>query len=800
MSNNTVRTEEELLDIFADNAQGRITAQSMRDFVVTSFTNPGPQGNTGAQGATGPQGNIPSFSNVTALKAVASPPTMAQTTGYYTPGDGGGGIFRWDPTDTSSSDNGGTIHAPTSGASGRWKRVYDGWINARWFGVNSSQADNTQALQNAVNWATTVLSSAGWNGCVVFIPGGYYRFKFLDGTSGLSTITIASDNITIMGEGRATCLTTRSSGQQVPYFFTWSQTGVRGNGGGIKDITLSGNSQTQWGVFLDSWRYWEASNFQCNDVYSGLIDVCNNQNTFGENISIRHCDYIMSSATNSCFPQYGVRLRAGSVGGWSECVIRDCLFVGVWDTGVILDGCQRCTVSQVGVGNDGTSSNTIDGSSRTGVLHAVVITNSVTNPSTADTGYHTIENIYMESHVGTETTTNNVAVWIDTPASQTTGFNRFNRVRNVAISTTVGPGIFRVTNTSATTNLTAFNTFEGNRRAINSNLVQVGPNVTDTYIYLTPNSGQLSKVLDQGVRTYINGARNFAYGALYPNSTVGTGAVDVGFITRDTATGRVCWQDRFNVPVLIGPRPGADVVSPYGAQRITTLATPGAPVPVPTITGSTTYTYYVVAIDKNGNKTPPGPAGTITNGPLSPVGSSFITITWSPVDGAVTYDLLRGDTSHSVATGLTTCYYQDQATSTSAYTASVTSPPGTLTVDGHVSLSSATTPTIAAGAGAGTSPTVSVSGNDQSGTISIATGSSPSTSATVATVSFGAAFSSTPNSVILTPANGNAAALNGNSLVYEDKTSRGTSSFVLKVGSSALTSSTTYLFNYMVGY
>ena len=37
------------------------------------------------------------------------------------------------------------------------------------------------------------------------------------------------------------------------------------------------------------------------------------------------------------------------------------------------------------------------------------------------------------------------------------------------------------------------------------------------------------------------------------------------------------------------------------AQRITSLATPAAPVVTPHTAGSTTWTYYVVAIDKDGN-------------------------------------------------------------------------------------------------------------------------------------------------------------------------------------------------------
>jgi hypothetical protein len=79
---------------------------------------------------------------------------------------------------------------------------------------------------------------------------------------------------------------------------------------------------------------------------------------------------------------------------------------------------------------------------------------------------------------------------------------------------------------------------------------------------------------------------------------------------------------------------------------------------------------------------------------------------------------------------------------------------GTLTVNGHI-ITGGSTPTIAAGTGAGTGPTVSISGNDTSGTITITTGTSP-TAGTLATVTFGSTYGSAPR-VTFTPDNGSAA-------------------------------------------
>jgi hypothetical protein len=282
-------------------------------------------------------------------------------------------------------------------------------------------------------------------------------------------------------------------------------------------------------------------------------------------------------------------------------------------------------------------------------------------------------------------------VRIESPSGQT-GNNRFNRISNVNTSYNSGaaPALLRITNASAVDGSVNHNTFTGNRRPITyADQITIGLYVKDTYLYLTAGASTLGliKLYDQGTRTYVNGVRTAVYrnSATWPDNTPGTGETDVGEITRDITTGRVIWQDQYNDSVLIGPRPGVDVVSPYGAQRITSLATPAAPKITLSNTGSTTWTYYVVAIDKDGNKTPPSAAKTVTNGPATLGTGNYNLVTWFPVEGAVKYDLLRGDTTHSVATNLVATHFHDGisgAITPSAYTPSAVSPPGTLTVDG----------------------------------------------------------------------------------------------------------------------
>ena len=62
--------------------------------------------------------------------------------GYYYPGDGGGGTFVWVPVSTQTpllGDDGGIVIRTDSSSpginSGYFKRIYSGPINVRWFGA-----------------------------------------------------------------------------------------------------------------------------------------------------------------------------------------------------------------------------------------------------------------------------------------------------------------------------------------------------------------------------------------------------------------------------------------------------------------------------------------------------------------------------------------------------------------------------------------------------------------------------------------------------------------------------------------
>ena len=162
----------------------------------------GPQGDAGVAGAvgpTGPQGiqgvagdwdsitNKPSFSTVATsgsyndlankpvvntiadLKALlAGQFSSVQVLGYYSAGDGGGDVFRWNSASTAS-DNGGTVIIPNSApGTGRWERVYQA-LDVKKFGARGNGVtDDTAKIQAALDFANT---SGGFR---IGVPGGTY--------------------------------------------------------------------------------------------------------------------------------------------------------------------------------------------------------------------------------------------------------------------------------------------------------------------------------------------------------------------------------------------------------------------------------------------------------------------------------------------------------------------------------------------------------------------------------------------------------------------------------------------------
>lgn len=110
---------------------------------------------------------------------------------------------------------------------------------------------------------------------------------------------------------------------------------------------------------------------------------------------------------------------------------------------------------------------------------------------------------------------------------------------------------------------------------------------------------------------------------------------------------------------------------------------------------------------------------------------------------------------------------------------------------------SGSAPSIAAGTGAGTGPTISISGNDVAGKITLTTGTTPTLAGTICTVTFSVALGATPKSVIITAAS-SAAAQSAINRVFIDAATLSTTILELKNIGTALTASASYIWYYLI--
>lgn len=117
--------------------------------------------------------SAPSVSVLPALAATASDGQTASVVGFADRGDGGGGTFYLESGSATAPIAGMVIDAQ----GGRWKRLFDrNAINAKWFGARGDGvADDTAALQAALNFAMLTQPAAAFGGCTVIIPQGTYR-------------------------------------------------------------------------------------------------------------------------------------------------------------------------------------------------------------------------------------------------------------------------------------------------------------------------------------------------------------------------------------------------------------------------------------------------------------------------------------------------------------------------------------------------------------------------------------------------------------------------------------------------
>jgi hypothetical protein len=142
--------------------------------------------------------------------------------GYYTGADGGGGVFWYNPSDTTSADNGGTIIVDA--AARRWYREIGGPLSVKSFGAKGDGVtDDTAAVQAVLNTGQTIYVTKGTYlvsstltcsnvGQVIFGNGDSSIFMTNSAASAIFTINANSVEISLVAFNSSV---TRSSGS--PY-------------------------------------------------------------------------------------------------------------------------------------------------------------------------------------------------------------------------------------------------------------------------------------------------------------------------------------------------------------------------------------------------------------------------------------------------------------------------------------------------------------------------------------------------------------------------------------------------------
>lgn len=136
-----------------------------------------PEDRTGGGSSGLASRSFQTFAALTAAVGLADGEAV-ELLGYHSAGDGGGGTFYWALGDATAA-NGGTI---AGAGSGRWKRIYSGSVDIRWFGARGDAATNdSPALASALSAADRVS-----------IPEGSFR---------LATQVVVGSGKSIIGSG-----------------------------------------------------------------------------------------------------------------------------------------------------------------------------------------------------------------------------------------------------------------------------------------------------------------------------------------------------------------------------------------------------------------------------------------------------------------------------------------------------------------------------------------------------------------------------------------------------------------------
>lgn len=160
--------------------------------------------------------HVSTIENLRAQPAPQLPPgrtVVIYVLGYYSAGDSGGGLFRWQD-DSVEQDDGGLVIQPSSlPATGRWMRVIDGEYKPEWFGAKGDGSNDSTSIKKVFEKVKT----AG-GGRVGFRGGrSYYLGSYGPDAAAIDLESL--ENVVIEGNGAELVLESTPPKEHYPRFF-----------------------------------------------------------------------------------------------------------------------------------------------------------------------------------------------------------------------------------------------------------------------------------------------------------------------------------------------------------------------------------------------------------------------------------------------------------------------------------------------------------------------------------------------------------------------------------------------------
>lgn len=178
----------------------------------------------------------PVVPTIAALRlAVSGKHSSISVQAYSSFNDLAGGIFDYDSSDTTTSDNGGTV---VVAGTKRYKRRFTGALNVKWFGAKGDSdgtagngTDDTSAIQSACDAVTT--------GGAVYFPPGTYRITST--VYPATPVTISTANVRLFGEGEASKIFVDDAGDGAYNVSSFNAITVNASGCRIEKLSFVGS-------------------------------------------------------------------------------------------------------------------------------------------------------------------------------------------------------------------------------------------------------------------------------------------------------------------------------------------------------------------------------------------------------------------------------------------------------------------------------------------------------------------------------------------------------------------------------